>query len=106
MIKPQYTPGPWVFTSGPHSDPRTRFAIRSGAIGAVVAVASPLVNYPDFPMREANAHLIAAAVDTHAALQHAYGIIGRIYDGETVSREEIGSTLQTASDALERARGQ
>jgi len=106
MIKPQHTPGPWVFTPGPHSDPRTRFAIHSEAIGAVVAVASPLANSPDFPVREANAHMLAAAVDTYEALEYAYEILGRIYDGETVSSEEIGSTLQPASDALEKARGQ
>jgi hypothetical protein len=64
----QHTSGPWVFIPAPNSDPRTRFAIRS-ADGIVVAIASPLPNSPDFPEREANAHILAAAPDLLKTLE-------------------------------------
>ncbi len=44
-----------------------------------------------------------AAPDLLAALKYAYGILGRIYDGEQVSNEEIGSALQPSDDAITKA---
>jgi hypothetical protein len=49
--------------------------------------------------------LMHAGADLLAALQYAYDILGRIYDGEPVSTEEVGSTLQPSADAIAEATG-
>jgi len=55
---------------------------------------------------EANARLIAAAPDALEALEYAHEILGRIYDGEKVSHDEIGSALQPCQNAIDKAKGE
>jgi hypothetical protein len=96
MTTAQHTPGPWAFDD---ADPRTRFVIRSAG-GTVVAVASPLPHAPDFPEREANAHILAAAPDLLAALERLdYGI------GNGADDNEWNAACEQARAAIAKARG-
>jgi len=100
----QHTSGPWLFTPAPNSDPGTRYAIRS-ADGIVVAIASPLPNSPDFPEREANAHILAAAPGLLKSLEGLYTWWTEtqgFHDGEDEMPAEIFDGM---CDAIAKARG-
>lgn len=49
---------------------------------------------------------VLAARDLLIALEYAHEILGRIYDGEEVSNEEVGSTLQPSAEAITKAKGE
>ena len=107
-----HTPAPWVFVPGPDSNPRTRFAIYSEASGAVVAVASPLTHSPDFPVREANARLIAAAPDLLREVRKNNHLLGdlltllRIVNPESVHTVSIEMQIKANTAAIAKAQGE
>lgn len=69
-MKTEFTPGPWMFAEGKFNcDPR------SGGIGSITTKeVGPwyVATIENAPGHEANAHLIAAAPDMYAALEHLW----------------------------------
>jgi hypothetical protein len=94
MPNAQHTPGPWeTYQLAPDSDPQERFIVvtedRETEICGVIHF-------------EADARLIAAAPDLLAALEYAYEVLAKVYDGEQV---EVGSALQPCANAIAQAKG-
>jgi hypothetical protein len=99
-----HTPGPWDydmdFIVAPDPDGR-----HPDIYIAEIAHSDDEGRIASSQQQDANRRLIAAAPDLLEALEYAHAILGRIYDGEKVTEQEIGSTLHPSSAAIAKASG-
>jgi len=92
-----HTPGPWV-----HSE-TDLWACATVASGRVIATCNP---NDDQPKAVANARLIAAAPDLHAALEALLDVADRIASGFPPPVEYWFAARDMARAALDKVRGE
>ena len=103
----QHTPGPWKLDGAANTNDLDIIA----PTGRITMLDCEISEVSE-DVLTANAHLIAAAPDLLAALQNCVNVLSLalpLFDDESTddkdSREEVGSVLDAARDALAKATG-
>ena len=94
MNEPKFTPGPWLFSS-----------YKSGNSVIVIDGKEFDVATVNYPNRDANAHLIAAAPELYEALEHIEEYWNRDQNISAMS-DALWHIIEVAQAALAKARGE